>query len=174
MLVPLTYNLRSLWVRRSATLLTVLGIAATVSVVSGVLALQQGFSTLYAQNGRDDLAVFLRPGATNEGDSSFRRDKGLQLIKTVPEIATGADGAPLASMECYLAVRRFRTGGNGTQETNVPIRGVQQATFTLREGDLRVVAGRRFEPGTDEIMVGAKLVDRIRNCQLGDVLTLNT
>ncbi|HVS17664.1 MAG TPA: ABC transporter permease [Planctomycetota bacterium] len=174
MLVPLSYNLRSLWVRRSATLLTVFGIASTVAVVSGVLALQQGFRSLYASNGRDDVAVFLRPGATNEGDSAFRRDLGLQLIKNVPEIAVGENGAPLASMECYLAVRRFRMGGDGTQETNVPIRGVQPATFAIRGDDFRVVEGRRFEPGTDEIMVGVTLVDRIRNCQLGDVLTLNT
>lgn len=174
MLVPLTYNLRSLWVRRSATLLTVLGIASTVAVVCGVLALQQGFRSLYASNGREDVAVFLRPGATNEGDSVFRRDLGLQLIKTVPEIATGADGAPLASMECYLAVRRFRMGGDGTQETNVPIRGVQQATFEIRGEDFRIVEGRPFEPGTDEIIVGSTLVDRIRSCQMGEVLTLNT
>ena len=38
-LVPFSYNTRSLFVRRSATLLTVLGIGATVAVVSGVLAL---------------------------------------------------------------------------------------------------------------------------------------
>ena len=174
MLVPLSYNLRSLWVRRSATLLTVLGIASTVAVVAGVLALQQGFRSLYASNGRDDVAVFLRPGATNEGDSAFRRDLGLQLIKNVPEIETGADGAPLASMECYLAVRRFRKGGDGTEETNVPIRGVQPPTFAIRGDDFRIVEGRRFEPGTDEIIVGTKLVDRIRNCEVGDVLTLNT
>lgn len=174
MLVPLSYNLRSLWVRRSSTFLTVLGIAATVAVVSGVLALQQGFRSLYASNGRDDVAVFLRPGATNEGDSAFRLDLGIQLMKSVPEIATAPDGTPLASMECYLAVRRFRKGGDGTQETNVPIRGVQPATFAIRGDDLRVVEGRRFEPGTDEIMVGATLVDRIRDCELGDVLTLNT
>ena len=37
-LVPISYNLRSLFVRRSATLLTVLGIGATVAVVSGVPA----------------------------------------------------------------------------------------------------------------------------------------
>lgn len=174
MLVPLSYNLRSLWVRRSATLLTVLGIASTVAVVSGVLALQQGFATLYSDNGRDDIAVFLRPGASSEGESSFRRDLGLELIKRLPEIAPGADGAPLASMECYLAVRRFRLGGDGTQETNVPIRGVQPGTFELRGDDLRIVEGRKFEPGTDEIIVGAKLVDRIRDCRVGDVLTLNT
>ena len=39
MLVPISYNLRSIVVRRAASLLTILGIGATVAVVSGVLAL---------------------------------------------------------------------------------------------------------------------------------------
>ena len=45
--IPLSYTLRSLFVRRSATLLTVLGIGATVAIFAGVLALQQGFVTTH-------------------------------------------------------------------------------------------------------------------------------
>lgn len=174
MLVPLSYNLRSLFVRRSATLLTVLSVGATVAVVAGVLALQQGFASLYAENGREDLVVFLRPGATNEGDSVFARDRGLKLIKSLQEIATDERGLPLAGMECYLAIRRYRVGGSGREETNVPIRGVQPATFALRGEQLRLVEGRMFEPGSDEVIVGSKLPGRIQSCSLGDVLTLNT
>lgn len=174
MLVPLRYNLRSLFVRRTATLLTALGLGATVAVVAGVLALQQGFQRLYTENGREDLAVFLRPGATGEGDSIFRRDLGVQLIKTLPEIAKDEQGAPLASMEAYLAVRRFRLGGSGRDETNVPIRGVQEATLQLRADEFRIVEGRSFTPGSDEVIVGKKLPNRIQDCQVGDVITFNT
>ena len=171
MLVPFSYNLRSLFVRRSSTLLTVLAIGATVAVVAGVLALQQGFALLYTESGREDLVVFLRPGSTNEGDSIFSRDRGLKLMKTVPEIAMDEGQQPLASLECYLAVRRFKmTGG----ETNVAIRGVQPMTFTLREGELEIVEGRNFQPGADEVIVGRKLVDRIQDCHIGDVIQLNT
>jgi putative ABC transport system permease protein len=169
MLVPIAYNLRSLFVRKSATLLTVLGIGATVAIVSGVLALQQGFRTMFTAGGRDDLAVFLRPGATNEGDSQFSRDRGLKLIKSVPEIEVGPRG-PLAAMEAYLAVLLApRRGGL----TNVPLRGVQPMTFEIREGEISIVAGRNFTPGSDELIVGSRLVDRIENCNLGDVITLN-
>jgi hypothetical protein len=31
---------------------------------------------MYTAGGRDDIAVFLRPGATNEGDSQFSRERG--------------------------------------------------------------------------------------------------
>jgi len=170
-LVPLSYNLRSLFVRRAATLLTVVGIAATVAVVAGVLALQQGFATMFAANGREDVALFLRPGSTNEGDSFFTRDRALTLIKKVPEIETDDAEQPLAAIECYVAVRRFKLDGG---ETNVPVRGVQPSSFAIFGEDVSIAEGRAFEPGADEVVVGSKLPGRIRNCRVGDVIQLNT
>ena len=171
MLVPLSYNLRSIFVRRSMTALTALGIGATVAVVAGLLALQQGFASLYTEHGREDVAVFLRPGATYEGDSIFSIDRGQQLAKSLPEAALDVNGQPLVSLECFLAVRRFKTDGG---ETNVPIRGVEPGTFAIRGEGLRVVEGRNFEPGSDEVIVGTSLLGRVQGCRLGDVVTLNT
>lgn len=169
MLVPLSYSLRSLFVRRSATALTVLGIGATVAIVSGILALQQGFHSMFTSGGRDDLAVFLRPGATNEGDSQFSRERGLKLIKSMPEIEVGPDG-PVAALEAYLAVLLPPVRGG---LTNVPLRGVQPMTFAMRKDELRIAQGTNFTPGHDELIVGSRLVDRIENCHIGDVITLN-
>ncbi len=169
MLIPLSYNLRSLWVRKSATVLTILGIGATVAIISGVLALQQGFRTMFTAGGREDLAVFLRPGATNEGDSQFSRERGLALIKKVPEIEVGPNG-PLAAMECFMAVLLNRTGGG---MTNVPLRGVQPTTFEIRRDEIRVIEGKNFQPGTDEVIVGRRLVGHIEHCQIGEVIEIN-
>ncbi|MEZ6016204.1 MAG: ABC transporter permease [Planctomycetota bacterium] len=169
-LVPITYNLRSLLVRRGPTILTVLGIAATVATVAGVLALQQGFRSLYAETGRSDLAVILRPGATSEGVSAFTREGAVRIQKSTAEFEDGPDGQPLASLECFLAVRRYRVDGG---ETNVPLRGVQQATFALRGDELRVIEGRNFVQGADEVIVGRSITDRIRDCHVGDVLSIN-
>ncbi len=170
-LVPFSYNLRSLFVRRTTTVLTVLGIGSTVAIIAGVLALQQGFARLFTESGREDLVVVLRQGATTEGDSGFSRERADVLKKSSPEIAIDDEGRPLASLETYLAVRRFKRDGG---ETNVPIRGVQEAAFALHETTLRIVEGRRFEFGTDEVIVGSKLTGRIRDCRIGDVIVLNT
>jgi ABC-type antimicrobial peptide transport system permease subunit len=170
-LIPFSYNTRSLFVRRGATALTVLGIGATVTVLAGVLALQQGFEKLFSESGRDDVAVFLRPGAQSEGESIFSLERAEILMKSLPELATNAAGKPLVSGESYLAVRRFKLDGG---ETNVPIRGVQPMTFEILGDAIRITRGRRFEPGTDEVLVGRKLVDRIRDCQEGDVIQFNT
>ena len=169
-LVPLSYNLRSLRVRKSSTLLTIISVGATVAIFAGVLALQQGFETLFRDSGRADISIFLRPGAVSEGESGIPPQKCEVLKKSLPEIAV-ADGVPLASAESFLAVRRRKMGGG---ETNVPIRGVEQMTFKIREGELEVVEGRRFSAGTDEVIVGEKLVGRIQGCELGETIWLNT
>ena len=169
MLVPLSYNIRSLFVRKSATVLTVLGVGATVAIVSGVLALQQGFQLMFTSGGREDVAIFLRPGASNEGNSQFSRDRGLKLIKSVPEIEVGEKG-PTASMEACLAVLLPRAQ-NGV--TNIPLRGVQPMTFEIRHDEVRIVEGRNFTPGTNEIIIGQRLVDRVQNCHMGESIVLN-
>ena len=168
-MVPFSYTLRSLFVRRSATLLTMSGIAAVVAVAGGVLSLQQGFQGLYESHGREDVAVFLRPGATYEGDSLFSRDRALKLTRGLTEVAEDASG-PLASMECYLALLHPRVTGG---ETNVPVRGVQPATFRVRADEVRIVEGRNFTPGSDEVIIGQRLVGRVQDCVVGGVLELN-
>lgn len=170
MLIPLTYNLRSLFVRKSATLLTVLGIGSTVAIFSGVLALQQGFAAMFTQNGREDVAVFLRPGATGETDSQFTRERGLRLIGTLPEIAQGPNG-PLAAMEMYFAALRDKVSGG---KVNVAMRGVQPASFEIHADTLEIIEGRTFQPGTDEVIIGRKLDGRVRDFEVGQVITLNT
>lgn len=170
-LPPLSYNARSLFVRRSSTLLTVFGIGATVAVLAGVLALQRGFASLYTEGGREDVAIFMRPGATSEGESAFQRDRAELLVKETPEIARDAQGRPLAAKELYLAVRLRKVDGG---ETNVPIRGVEPQSFTLAGDALRLIEGRRFTPGSDELIVGRGLSARISGARVGEVLMLNT
>lgn len=169
--VPFSYNARSLFVRRSTTILTTLSIAATVAVLAGLMSLQQGFANMFTQQGRTDLAVFLRPGAGSEGESMILRDQADILIKGTPEFKINDRQQPLASAEIYLAVRRRKLDGG---ETNVPIRGVQPMTFGIHGDDLRIVEGRNFQPGSDEVIVGRKLTERIQNCRIGEVLRINT
>jgi putative ABC transport system permease protein len=171
-LVPLSYNLRSLWVRKASTLLTVFSIAATVAVLSGVIALEQGFKTIFTQSGRGDLVVYWRPGATDEGSSIFKPELADVLIKQADSIALDEQGRPIAAAEMFLAVLREKLDGAGV--VFVPIRGVQPMSFTIHQDRLRVIDGRAFAWGTDEVVVGRKLVERMRDCRIGDVLELNT
>ncbi|MEI6129653.1 MAG: ABC transporter permease [Planctomycetota bacterium] len=169
-LVPFRYNLRSLWVRRSSTLLTMCAIGATVAVLAGMLSLQQGFATMFAESGRDDLAIFLRKGATSEGESGMTREQTELIKKETREILLAADGKPLAAAEMYLAVRRRKVTGG---ETNVAMRGVEPMTFQVHGDALQINAGRIPIPGSDELIIGQDLVERIADCKIGDTLVIN-
>ncbi len=168
--LPVSYNTRSLFVRRGATLLTILSIAATVVVVAGVLALQQGFSTLFSQAGHDDMAIFLRPGSTTESDSFIPLQRTELLTKELPEILE-RDGQRMASAECYQAIRMRKIDGG---ETNVPIRGVQMTSLDIHGESIRIEEGARFQPDHDQIIVGRSLTRRIEGCEIGSSIVLNT
>jgi len=169
-LVPLHYNVRSLLVRSGNTVLCVFSIAATVAVLAGILSLQQGFATVFTERGRDDMVVLLRTGATSEGESAFDRERATIALKELPEFATDAQGQPRAAAELYMAMLLPRADGG---ETNVPLRGVQPNTFAIHGANWRLVQGRNVTPGTDEVVVGKALSERIRDCKVDDVLTLN-
>lgn len=169
-LVPFQYNLRSLLVRSDNTWLCIFSIAATVAVLAGILSLQQGFATMFQERGREDMAVLLRTGATSEGESAFDRERATIALKEIPEFAVDAQGKPIASAELYLASLLPRLDGG---ETNVPLRGVQPNTFAIHGDSWHIVDGRNLTPGTDEVVVGKALSQRIRNCKVGDVLTIN-
>ncbi|MBK6941929.1 MAG: ABC transporter permease [Planctomycetes bacterium] len=169
-LVPLNYNLRSLIQRRTSTFLTALALGATVATVAGVLALQQGFETLFTKSGRDDVVVFLRKGAASEGESAFTRDDTRYLVNSITEIAKDASGKPIAAVESFLALRRRKMDGG---ETNVPVRGVSPMSFDLMGDRLKITSGRTFQPSSDEVIIGAKLAGRIQNTLVGDTIVFN-
>lgn len=169
-LVPLRYSARSLWHRRGAAALAVLSIAATAAVLGGMLCLQQGFLRVQNQGGRTDLAIFLRPGANSEGESAFDQERAQIVLKETPEMALDTEGQPLAAAEMFLAMSLPKADGG---KTNVPLRGIGRQSQAIHGESFRIVEGENLTPGADEVIVGASLTERIQNCKVGDVLTIN-
>ena len=150
-IVSLTlFNLRTLPERKGSAVAAAVGIAGVVAVFVGVLSIAAGFRAAMTVSGSDDLAIVLRSGADNEMTSGLSRDEA-RLIADAPGIARTADG-PLASAELFVIISLPKRS-TGT-DANVPLRGVEAAAVAVR-GDLRIVEGRRFEPGRNEVMVGA-------------------
>ena len=166
-MIPIKYNVRSLFERRGTTLMTVLSIAFVVLVYVGVLSLAGGLRTAFAASGDPQTVLVLRDGARSESESGFASDT-LRLLATLPEVARDAEGEVLASGET-LHIQVLERG-DGT-ESNVTLRGVEDAAFRLRP-EVEIVAGRRFEPGRGEIIVGANLPDRYPTLRLGNRVEL--
>ncbi len=170
-LVPLSYPLRSLFVRRGPTLFSAFGIGLTVAVLGGVMALREGFSATLAENGREDVAVYLRPGATSEGESVVRYPADSSVLKTRPEVALDAAGLPLAAVESFVGVTLAKLDGSGT--TIVTVRGIEAATLAIHGSRLRIIEGRALTLNGNELIVGAPISRRMKGCQVGGTVTLN-
>lgn len=164
MALPLSYNFRNVFQRPAATLTTALGVAFTVSILIGALALAAGFQAALMKTGSDDNVIVLRKGADSEISSGIVRDAA-NILRAHPEVATTADGRPLASAEVVVLTNKPRLGQPGS--SNMTVRGVDPEGMSLRSG-VRVIEGRMFEPGAAEIIVGKRIASRFADCRIGD------
>lgn len=154
--------------RKGSSLATVLGIALVVVAVVAVFSIWAGFRKALQTAGSPGNAIVLRAGSDSEMMSVLLGD-AVEIIAQAPGVARGrVDGAgaetPLASGELFVVVD-LPKGSTGTP-ANVPLRGVQPAAFATRQ-DLRVVEGRKFEWGKNELLVGEGAARQFRGLQVG-------
>ena len=166
MAIPVVYNLRNLMQRPISTLATGTGIGFVVAILIGALALASGFQAALVGTGSPRNVIVLRTGADSELSSGLSRD-AVNILRALPEIASDAQGRPLVSAELFVVVSKPRLGFTGT--SNVPVRGVDPSGFALRSR-VRMVQGRLFAPGTDEVIVGSRIARRFEGCRIGDKL----
>jgi putative ABC transport system permease protein len=164
--IPLKYNLRNLFVRRTTTLMTIVSLAFVVLVYVGMLAMASGLRSTFA-NGDPRNVMVLRQGARSETESFFEQETGSR-IAVLPGVARGGGGEALAAAQLFVV--QLLTRNDGT-EGNVSLRGVEPAIFAIRPG-LKIVAGRRFVPGQGEVIVGHMAARRFRGLGLGRQVTL--
>jgi putative ABC transport system permease protein len=162
MAIPLIYNLRSLRARWTSTIVAVLGIAGTVGVFIAMLSLARGFQATLVASGSAGNAIVRRAGATSEMDSMIGLDQ-VRVIEDAPGVARGDVGA-LASSEVVVVVA-FPLKSTGT-DANVQVRGVSPKALAVRDS-VKVVAGRFFEPGLTELVVGRNVASSYSGFELG-------
>ena len=156
-------NLKSLPQRLWLSLSTVIAVALVVVVLLAFLAMANGFQRTLAGSGADDIAVVLRGGSQSEINSVVLRDQ-VRLIEEAPGIARGADGKPLISAELYLTVDGVkRTSGT---KANLPLRGIGPEGAALRHGIIKLIAGRMFNPGSNETRRRQGAGQRVRRASI--------
>lgn len=166
MTIPLIYNVRSLLRRPVSSVMTALGIALVVAVFIAMLALANGFRMAMVRTGSPDNVLVLRKGADAELASGITRANAA-IIAALPQIAIGSDGRPLASPELFVPMSLDAATGGG--DRLVVARGVSAQAFEVRQ-NVRIVEGRRFEPGRDEIIIGVAMAPRLAHSAVGDTI----
>jgi putative ABC transport system permease protein len=154
MAIPLSYNLRNLRVRLTTTIMTALGVALTVAVLLGILAMVNGLRGALEVTGHPRQVLVLRQGSTAELVSVVTEEQFriLRLLEGIEQ----RDGEPMASHEVVSVVSLNLRSDPANSETagNVNIRGVSPMGRYLRD-DMKLVEGRWFETGRREVIVGS-------------------
>jgi putative ABC transport system permease protein len=156
------FGLMSLPQRRGAVAATVIGIAGVVAVLVGVLSIAAGFKQAMTVSGSPDGAIVMRSGADSEMVSGLGRDT-TRVIADTPGIARTAQG-PLASAELFVIIDLPKRS-TGT-DANVPLRGVEAAALQVRD-NLKIIQGRMFEWGKNEVIVGRGAAQEFSGLEVG-------
>jgi putative ABC transport system permease protein len=164
MAIPISYNVRNVLQRPVSTLTTAIGIALTVTIFIGAMALANGVRAALVSTGSPDNVIVLRKGADSELSSGIGIDAA-NIIKANPAVATAANGRPVLTTDLVVVTNKPRLGQPGY--SNVNVRGVGSDVSSLRT-QIKLVSGRMFTPGTDEVIVGRRIAPRFANCNLGD------
>lgn len=158
-------NLGNLKARLDSSLVAVIGFTGVIMVFVAVFAIRDGFNTTMRESGSPDVAIVLRGGAGAEINSVLSADNA-KLVGEAPGIVSTA-GGPLISGELLvqLSMPKMDTG----LDANVPFRGVGTNAFLVHD-KVHLTAGRNFQPGLNEVIVGQHAAHEYRGVALGDTI----
>lgn len=168
MKLPFSYNLRNLWVRKTTTLMTALGIALTVAVLLSILALVTGLQSAFSSTGVEGNVLVMRQSAESELSSNLTRTQ-FQDLKLRPGIKRDASGQPLASLEVVSTVQLKSIDYDSG--INISIRGLKPDPGLKLRPEIKLAAGRWFAAGKREVTVGKNVAKRNPEAALGQDLS---
>ncbi len=158
-------NLRTIPQRLSSSGVAIVGIAGVVVVLVSVLSIAAGFSAAMQGSGSTSRAIVMRTGADSEMTSGIGGTEA-DVIKQAPGLRRDGQVA-VASAELYVIIDLPKRS-TGTA-ANVPMRGVEQTAFTVRD-EVSIVEGRMFEFGTNEVIVGRGASGQFAGLTVGNVI----
>jgi putative ABC transport system permease protein len=166
MRIPLKYNIRNLYVRKTSTLFTAGSIALTVAVFLTMMALANGLKAAFISTGSTRNLIVLRQNSDTETNSSVA-PADFQNIKYLEGIARNGDGVPIASAESIVLINLPRL--DNPAGSNVIIRGLSEIGLELRP-QVQIIEGRWFRPGSREVVVSSATAHRFAHTQIGERL----
>jgi putative ABC transport system permease protein len=142
-------TLRSIPQRLGSSIVAIIGIGGVVIVFTAVLSIAEGFQATMKGTGDAQTVIVLRSGSDTEMTSGFSGEEA-RLISEAPALEKGPEG-PHASPELFVIVGHpLKRSGT---DANVPLRGLTPIALKVRP-QVKIVEGRMFTPGTNEIVVG--------------------
>jgi putative ABC transport system permease protein len=145
------------------TTVTVLGFATVAGIFAAILAMAAGYRHIFDAAGDDATAIILAQGSDSEWASAV--PVGVVAVATQSPGVARINGIPLIAPNLLgtLSVQYSRRN----LAARITLRGVSPAIFSM-DHDLRIVRGRWFRPGLNELVVGASAERNFRHLEPGD------
>jgi putative ABC transport system permease protein len=157
------FSMRSIPQRKGSSATAMLGIAGVVAVMVGVLSIAQGVLKTMESSAGEANAIVLRSGSDSEMMSGLGGDDA-RIIAEAPGIIRDEYGAAMASPELFVIINLpMRTTGT---DANVPMRGVLTQATRVRDS-FRLIEGRMFEWGLNEVIVGTGARQQFTGLDIG-------
>jgi putative ABC transport system permease protein len=155
------------WLRQrpGASLVIVIGMACVAGVLVTMLSVDVGVMRAFRAAGDPGRAIVFGSQAVNEYAVDLDRS-AVETISSAPGIAAGKDGRPIADAEILINA----PPADGFAQGSLAIRGIGPQGLALRP-DLAIIAGRMFESGRQELIVGAGAV-RVFHFKVGDTVLM--
>lgn len=155
-------NLRTIPRRLGSSFVGIVGIAGVVVVLIAVLSIAEGFQATMRDAGSPSRALVMRNGSDSEMTSGLGGPE-TEIIKEAPGIVREGQTV-VASAELFVITARPKRS-TGT-DANVPLRGVSPAVLQVRN-EASIIAGRMFEFGTTEVVIGRGAAGQFSGLDLG-------
>lgn len=156
--------------RIGSSAVIVIGIAGVVGVLVALLAMGEGYSQTLRNTGSPDTAIVMRGSSASEVMSVLDHDS-VTLIPQAVGIAKDAKGQPIASPELVVAANLPLKGSTADDEGSVQLRGVSEQAWAVRP-NVKIVAGRNFQPGMRELIVGKGAAKQFADLEPGHTVKL--
>ncbi|HEX4026028.1 MAG TPA: FtsX-like permease family protein [Rhizomicrobium sp.] len=156
-------NFKSLKSRFWQSMVIVVGLGATIGVLLSMMSLTAGLRQAYFNSGDPGRAIVTSQGAESEGTSNIARADA-PVIMDAPGIAKDKDGRPLADRALNMGLPVLHK--NGTKGFTT-LRGFGPKGVALRP-EFHMVAGRMFQAGKRELIVGVGAQASFQHMNIGD------
>jgi putative ABC transport system permease protein len=163
----LALSLRAIPSRIASTTAAIAGFAVVSGVLITVLALASGVFTMWSSAGSNDVAVILQKGAFSEMGSQLSATTVSQLVQ-----APGLDHSLKEPISPELLVTTDLPRSSDGQMVSALVRGFTNAPQN-NNSEFVIDSGRMFRPGVDEVVVGRKLSNVLKNVAIGSVVNIN-
>ena len=161
------FNFLTLPQRKGSSAAAIFGIAGVVAVMVAVLSIAEGILQTMENSASPENVIVMRGGSNSEMMSILSGDD-VRIISEGPGLARDENGA-IASPELFVVIN-LPMRSTGT-DANVPLRGIGRKAMGVRE-EFRIVDGRMFEWGLNEVIVGVGARYEFSGLEIGSMITV--